>query len=108
MKTKTIINPAIQRLTQKMLTVGNPLKIILFGSRARGDSQPGSDYDFLIIEPSDEKRYKRAAKYRRALKNIPGAKDILVWTPEEVTAWQEVPNSFIATVLTEGILVYEK
>ena len=29
-----------------------PNKIILFGSRARGDAQFGSDFDLLIIAPS--------------------------------------------------------
>lgn len=30
--------------------LGQDLKqLILFGSRARGDSRPGSDYDFLVI-----------------------------------------------------------
>ncbi len=28
-------------------------KVFLFGSRARGDYRPDSDYDFLIVAPSD-------------------------------------------------------
>jgi predicted nucleotidyltransferase len=42
-----IIKEFSQRLKQSL---GNRLKeIILFGSRARGDWEEGSDYDFLII-----------------------------------------------------------
>ena len=43
----TIIKEFTQKLRQQL---GDRLKeIILFGSRARGDWEEGSDYDFLII-----------------------------------------------------------
>lgn len=35
----------------------HPKKIILFGSRARGDSYEGSDYDFLIVLDERNKNY---------------------------------------------------
>jgi predicted nucleotidyltransferase len=98
----------LKPIIQKIVNAGNPIKILLFGSRARGDAWAESDYDFLIIEESSEKRYKRAAKYRRALREMPGAKDIVVWTPAEIDAWQGVPNAFITTALKEGIVLYER
>jgi HEPN domain-containing protein len=30
------------------------------------------------------------------------AKDVVVWTPEEVQAWAAVPNAFVSEVLREG------
>lgn len=45
----------------RMLEAGNPLRVILFGSRARHDAKPDSDYDFLVIEESSLPRYRRAA-----------------------------------------------
>ncbi|HEC49623.1 MAG TPA: nucleotidyltransferase domain-containing protein, partial [Candidatus Desulfofervidus auxilii] len=43
----TIIKEFTQKLRQQL---GDRLKeVILFGSRARGDWEEGSDYDFLII-----------------------------------------------------------
>ncbi len=82
MDSKNTTNHLLNEIIVKLLNAGNPKKIILFGSRATGKSNPESDYDFLIIENSHEKRYKRAAKYRRALQLFPFAKDIVVWTPE--------------------------
>jgi hypothetical protein len=35
------------------------------------------------------------------------AKDIVVWSPEEIAEWQEVPNAFITTILREGRVLYE-
>jgi predicted nucleotidyltransferase len=98
----------LEEMVRRILSVGNPNKIILFGSRARRDARPDSDYDLLLIEPSDLPRYKRAARYRRALIGTALAKDILVWTPEEAAEWRNVPNAFITTVLNEGIVLYER
>jgi predicted nucleotidyltransferase len=95
-------------MIRRILATGQPTKIILFGSRARGEARPDSDYDLLLIEPSDLPRYKRAARYRRALLGVAPAKDILVWTPEEVAEWQNVPNAFITTVVREGVVLYEQ
>lgn len=101
------IDDRIEEIVRSILKVGNPQKIVLFGSRARREARPDSDYDILIIEPSELPRYKRAAAYRRALTGLALAKDIVVWTPEEVTEWQNVPNGFINTALNEGIVLYE-
>lgn len=105
---QVFIEDCLEAMVQSILAIGNPQKIILFGSRARGDAQPDSDYDILIIEPSNLPRYQRAAPYRRALVGTCLAKDIVVWTPEEVTEWRDVPNAFITTALREGIVLYER
>jgi len=97
----------LQEIVQRVLSVGGPHKVILFGSRARSEAKPGSDYDLLVIEPSDLPRYRRAAKYRKALTGVCAAKDIVVWTPEEIAEWRNVPNAFITTALNEGVVLYE-
>ncbi len=37
---------------RRMVAVGNPIKIVLFGSRARGEARPDSDLGLLVIEGS--------------------------------------------------------
>lgn len=98
----------LDHMVRCMLSVGEPQKIILFGSRASGQARADSDYDLLVIETSALPRHKRAARYRRALIGAAPAKDILVWTPAEIEDWAGVPNAFITTVLREGIVLYER
>ena len=93
---------------ERILAVGAPERIVLFGSYARGDSQRDSDLDRLIIEQSDLPRYRRAPRYLRALLGLFPSNDIVVWTPAEVGAWSEVPNAFITTALRDGRVLYER
>jgi predicted nucleotidyltransferase len=98
----------LQEAVQRILSVGSLEKIVLFGSRARGQARPDSDLDLLIIEESDLPRYRRAGRYRMALLGLFPAKDIVVWTPSEVALWRDVPNAFITAILAEGRVLYER
>ena len=103
-----ISEPLLQIIVQRLLASGQPQKIILFGSQARRQAGRDSDYDLLVIENSSEPRFRRAAPYRRALKDLGTSKDIVVWTPQEVAEWQNVSNAFITTALREGAVLYER
>ncbi len=100
----TLLTEVVQRLQ----AVGHPLKIVLFGSYARGDTHANSDLDLLVVEESDLPRYQRAPRYYQALIGLSPAKDITVWTPTEIQEWAAVPNAFVTTALREGIVLYEK
>ena|SRR5881296_344607 len=103
-----VTDELLAEAVRRILAVGSPDRIVLFGSRARGEARPDSDLDFLIVEESDLPRYKRAARYLRILAGLYPAKDVVVWTPAEVREWSGVPNAFITTALNEGRTLYEK
>jgi uncharacterized protein len=85
-----------------------PQKIILFGSRARGDARPDSDFDLLVIKESSEPGYRRDATLYAALADLPVEVDVLVYTPEEVAEWARVPQAFVSTATREGKTIYER
>lgn len=86
----------------------SPVKIILFGSLAKGDEKEGSDLDLLIIKESSLPRHKRAKEIRLLLSKYIFGKDILVYTPDEIEEWKDVPDAFITTVMKEGKVLYEE
>ncbi|MEM6430666.1 MAG: nucleotidyltransferase domain-containing protein [Deinococcota bacterium] len=103
-----VTNELLGEVVAQMRAAGDPLKIVLFGSRARGEARADSDLDLLVIERSTRPRHKRSGRYRRALLGLFPSKDIVVWTPQEVEAWRAVPHAFITTALREGRTLYEK
>jgi predicted nucleotidyltransferase len=100
--TEELLNEVVRRV----LLVGSPRKIVVFGSHARGNARPDSDLDLLIIEDSDLPRYQRSPRYYHALAGVFPAKDIVVYTPDEVKEWSDVPNAFVTAALSEGKVLY--
>lgn len=84
-----------------------PLRIILFGSAARGDADAQSDLDFVVIKQTDQSFLERLKEAALLLVKAPGSIDILVYTPEEWQRMQEAESPFAERVHTEGRVVYE-
>jgi predicted nucleotidyltransferase len=101
-----VTDELLAEVVRRILAVGSPSKIVLFGSRAHGEARPDSDLDVLIIEESDLPRHRRAPRHLRALTGLFPANDVVVWTPAEVNEWTSVPQAFITTALREGRVLY--
>jgi predicted nucleotidyltransferase len=98
----------VRDIVRRIVDVAQPEKVILFGSRARGDAHPTSDYDLLVIKQSDEPRYRRSAPLYVALADLPVEVEVMVYTPQEVEEWSQVPQAFITTAVREGTMIYER
>src|SRR6266576_6643006 len=42
----------LQEMVDALRAAEQPERVILFGSRARGDARPDSDFDLLIVQPA--------------------------------------------------------
>jgi predicted nucleotidyltransferase len=86
----------------------HPLRVILFGSHARGDAGPDSDVDLLVVLPEAPDKRKAAIAMREALSDAPVSKDIVVTTPEEIERWGNLVGMILRPALREGKILYEK
>ena len=98
----------IAEIVDRIVATAHPDKVILFGSRARGEARPDSDLDVLVIQESDVPGYQRDAALYLALAGLNAPVDLITYTPEEVREWSAVPQAFITTAVREGKVVYEK
>ena len=73
------IDLALRKLSKVLKLKG----LVLFGSRARGDWKPWSDYDLLIIADFKEDYMKRIPKILDLLSDIPAHLEPHPYTPEE-------------------------
>lgn len=86
----------------------NPLKIILFGSYARGNAGPDSDVDLLIVMPVRGSKRKKAVEIGVALHDIKVAKDVIVVTPQEFEWRKDVIGTIEWPAAREGQVLYAK
>ena len=104
----TTTHEDIETLTRLIVQEYQPESIILFGSRARGDASEDSDIDLLVIcdRKKDTPRPHRGKELRRKLAKVPHPFDLLIYSREEMERYRNVPQSFSATVMREGVLLY--
>lgn len=69
-------------------------RVVLFGSRARGDDRPNSDVDLLVIEPQVSARLLEAARLARVIRSLRVPTDIVVVSHDTLEQWKDTPNSF--------------
>ena len=98
----------VREIVRRIVDVAQPEKVILFGSRARGEARPNSDFDLLVIKQSDQPRYRRSVPLYVALADLAAEVEVMVYTPEEVAEWSEVPQAFVTTAVREGKTIYER
>lgn len=97
---------AIERVVEDLMAY-NPEKIILFGSAARGDTDEYSDIDLIVVKETDQRFVQRLVEAGSFISsNI--SVDIIVYTPDELSAMVEEGNPFIEKALKEGKVLYEK
>ncbi len=100
----------VKELVRRIVRSAHPERIILFGSRARGDHRPDSDIDLLVVQDSMLPRHKRSLPLYAALSelSVPVDMELVVYTPDEVREWSAAQAAFVTTALREGRVLYEK
>ena len=104
----------LQTMVQRIVERFRPVRIILFGSRARGEAGRWSDFDFLVVLPEVQDKRAAMVEALRALNGVrdpqgmPVAVDVIVTTPAEIETRGDVPGSVLRSALREGKVVYER
>lgn len=96
----------LAEIVRRIASVEPQAKIILFGSRSRGDARPDSDYDLVIIAPWLDPHRSASGHIRRALRGIDAAMDLLVLTPEDWNRGLSLYGSVVHDVAKQGRVLY--
>lgn len=93
----------LNEILRRLKTEFNPLKVILYGSRARGSNTSESDYDLLVIvKNSNQSWLERCQRANRLLRGTGAAIDILVVTEEEFDSRAKDEGSIYQIASSEG------
>ncbi|SRR5258708_5162332 len=98
-----LLGDIVRRLTEAY----HPLRIYLFGSHARNEAGPDSDYDIAIVVPDDVPLERRGSRLAyKALRGTKTAVDVVVWTAGAFEDRLGLRASLPTTVVREGRLLY--
>lgn len=100
------IGPELKKMVARLAASG-ALRVVLYGSYARGDFNADSDVDLLILKETNERFIDRIAS---ALA-VTGARipvEPIVYTPEEIEEMRARRSGLLADAEREGKVLYER
>lgn len=83
-------------------------RIILFGSRAKGEFKAHSDWDFLVVLKEQleiKEKWDLAHKIRKALADIYIPCDVIIRSEDEVERRKNVIGSVIRSAIKTGVIL---
>jgi predicted nucleotidyltransferase len=100
------VMPAVENLVSQIVEAVHPLRIILFGSVARGDMRPDSDIDLLIVMPEGTDSDKVSKQLYCQVGGVKVAFDMVVATPDILEKYKDNCALIYKWALKEGREVY--
>ncbi len=96
----------LDEVVKRTVKAVQPLRIILFGSAARGTMGQNSDLDLLVVVPDGVHRRRTAQAVYKSLRGIGFAKDVVVVTESDVKEYGDNPSLIIYPALRQGKELY--
>ncbi|MBF0352928.1 MAG: nucleotidyltransferase domain-containing protein [SAR324 cluster bacterium] len=96
----------VKQLTENIIQLVQPLRLILFGSVVRGTATATSDIDMLVVMPEGTHRRHTAQFLYRQIKGLEIPFDLIVATPSDLEKHHNNPGLMYKTILEEGEEVY--
>lgn len=96
----------LDELVRRIVEAVHPLKIILFGSAARGEMGPDSDVDIMVVMPEGTPQRPTAQFLYTQLRGLPLAVELVVTTPSRLEKYGDSLGLVYRTVLREGRELY--
>ena len=99
------VDPVAEMIAGRIAERFAPERIVLFGSRARGDAGEDSDVDLLVVMPDGTDEVAAAVEMHVSLGDLTVAKDIIVTTPDEIARRGHLAGTVLRAALREGRII---
>ena len=96
----------LNELVRQIIEAVHPLKILLFGSAARGEMGAESDVDLLVIMPEGTHRRHTAQYLYRTIRGVRVPFDVVVATSQDIEEYYDNPWLIYKSALEKGREVY--
>lgn len=102
------MQPPLDEIIRRIVHAFHPRRIVMFGSRARGEARQDSDVDLFVEMETDLRPVDRI----RAIDELFGLRswsmDVIVYTPQEVVQQRGFRNSIVRKIESEGRVMYDQ
>ena len=99
-------NEEIRSIVEQLIRIYSPLKVILFGSLARGNLGQGTDIDlFIIKEDIPVLGVDRIRQIQKLIRHKI-ATDFIIYKPDEVKQRLELGDPFVKSIFEQGKVIY--
>jgi predicted nucleotidyltransferase len=93
-------------LIARVVDVAHPLRIVLFGSAARGEATQSSDLDLLIVVPEGAPARRLAQRIHVGLIGFSVPVDIIAVTESDLARYADTPGLIYQPALRDGRVIY--
>ncbi|HIC91585.1 MAG TPA: nucleotidyltransferase domain-containing protein [Syntrophaceae bacterium] len=97
----------IQKAVELLIEAANPVKIILFGSYAKGQVDENSDLDFLVIKKEVKARRMEMVRLSDVLRPLRIPVDVIVASETVYNEWADTPGTVLYEAAKKGRVLYE-
>ena len=91
-----------------IISVADPDRIILFGSRARGGGDQDADFDILVLKRGVKNPLRMAQQIYMAFAGIGAPMDVIVEDQERFERLKDDPYLIYHEAAHKGTVIYEK
>lgn len=97
----------VAEMLRRIVATADPLQVIAFGSRARGDFRPDSDLDIAVILDAPQHEVYNILPYT-VLRGIDMSVDLIVASKEHYDDHRPWRNSVFNYIDREGVVLYDR
>ena len=99
-------DPVLLAARDRLVRALKPVRLVVFGSRARGEGRPDSDVDLMVVADLSGSLAERARAVYRHLLDLPVSFDLVIYTPDEYERLRTWRTSVAGIADREGVVLH--
>lgn len=97
----------VDEVLKRLVAAASPLRLIAFGSAARGELAAANDLDLLVVEPEITSRYSETVRLQQAPHGVLMSVDLVVTSQARFVERSRIPGTLEYAAHREGRVLHE-
>ena len=97
----------VDEVVKRLVAAASPLRLIAFGSAARGELSAANDLDLLVVEPEITSRYSETVRLQQALRGVLMSVDLVVTSQARYNERSRIPGTLEYAAQREGRVLHD-